>query len=172
MRIIKIIDGKVLAELLPTIYQMNKKGVNLKKIASSIDSHPATVKGWLENYELYLEGKVFRLITRAIPYLKNAETESKAKDDCKKPEIKDFPKCSNQIISVVNARQYRKSANRFRHQCQIPTDIATSSTLRVIDYVNQNLPINQLVDYIDRDDYTLYHHEGNYYVQVTVAIYL
>ena len=63
------LTGKELAEALPKMYMMHKRGMKAKDISKIFKIGNSTVNHYMVEYEGYMKGGKVRRIARAIPYL-------------------------------------------------------------------------------------------------------
>ena len=63
------LTGKELAEALPKMYMMYKRGMKAKDISKIFKIGNSTVNHYMVEYEGYMKGNKVRRIARAIPYL-------------------------------------------------------------------------------------------------------
>jgi transcriptional regulator with XRE-family HTH domain len=63
------LTGQELAEVLPKVHTMQKRGMTTKEIAQTYNLSEGTIDDYIRDYKSYLRGGKVRQIARAIPYL-------------------------------------------------------------------------------------------------------
>lgn len=63
------LSGQELAEVLPKVHMMHKRGMTTKEIAQTYNLGECTIEDYIREYKSYLRGGNVKNIARAIPYL-------------------------------------------------------------------------------------------------------
>lgn len=94
MRQRNTLNGKQLAEILPRVLMMRKKGMFYIQIGDILGFSHETIRTWAVNYEKYLNGQPYSHINRAIPYLvvKQARIQYESKAT-KENKVKSHKSC-------------------------------------------------------------------------------